>query len=165
MINEQYRREQSERIKNSEAHKKATSTDEFRQKNIDYQTGREHPWQDKINKNPEKIEKTRQKHIGSKRTPEQCKNISESLIGKYSGKENNCYKGDYVTPYGIFSSLKEASSVTGNSEICIRDRCRIKNKNKVVKFSMISDSKITEEMLGKTWEELGWGFIEKENKS
>lgn len=40
---------------------------------------------EKINKNPEKIRKTAEKHTGMKRTAETCKNISESLKGKPSG--------------------------------------------------------------------------------
>lgn len=123
--------------------------------------GREHPWQDKVNKNPEKIEKTRQKHLGSKRTTEQCKNISESIKGKRQGSENHMYSGDYVTPYGIFSSLKSAASSVGNSEICIRDRCKTKNKNKITENSVRTDPKITKDMVGKTWEEVGWTFLPK----
>ena len=33
-----------------------------------------------------------------------------------------------------------------------------KNKNKVTKNVVIVDSKITIDMVGKTWNELGWGF-------
>ena len=36
----------------------------------------------KINKNPEKIAKTAAKHLGMKRTPETCANISEAMKGK-----------------------------------------------------------------------------------
>jgi len=39
---------------------------------------------EKINKNPEKIAKTAAKHRGMKRSPEACKNISESKIGAVS---------------------------------------------------------------------------------
>lgn len=40
--------------------------------------GRIHTWQDKINKNPEKIAKTAAKHKGMKRTKKTCKNISNA---------------------------------------------------------------------------------------
>lgn len=53
--------------------------------------GKKHHWQNKINKNIEKIEKTRLKHIGAKRSEEARKNISDALLF-YTSKE------DYVNP-------------------------------------------------------------------
>lgn len=53
---------------------------------------------DKINKNPEKIRKTAEKHRGMKRTDETRKNISESLKGKPpSLKYGNINTGEYST--------------------------------------------------------------------
>lgn len=112
----------------------------------------------KINKNPDKIEKTAAKHRGMKRTEETCQNISLSLIGKGKGKDNAEFKGYYITPYGKFDSLEAASIGTGNSKICVRDRCRILNHKTVKLFSHLKDPKITKDMIGKTWKELGWGF-------
>lgn len=115
----------------------------------------------KINKNPVKIEKTAQKHRGTKRTKETCENISKSLIGKNKGKDNKEFIGYYITPFGTFESLESASIACGCCKIAIRDRCRIKNENKVVLNSILTDKsgKLTRNMVGKTWKELGWGFV------
>ena len=43
--------------------------------------GRNNWWNDKVNKNKDKIEKTRQKHLGSKRTEKTRRRISESKKG------------------------------------------------------------------------------------
>lgn len=115
---------------------------------------------EKINKNPEKIEKTAQKHRGMKRSKEACKNISISLIGKNKGKDNKEFIGYYITPFGKFESLESASIASGCCKIAVRDRCRIKNGNKVGLTSVVTDKsgKLTKDMVGKTWKELGWGF-------
>lgn len=112
----------------------------------------------KINKNPEKIRKMAEKQTGRPQTKERRDNISKSLMGKFKGEQNNNFLGWYVTPFGKFSSLKEAADTIGNSPVCVRDRCIIKNQNKVVKYTTIVDDKITEDMIGKTWCELGWSF-------
>jgi len=114
----------------------------------------------KINKNPDKIEKTAAKHRGMKRTEETCQNISLSLIGKNKGKDNKEFKGYYITPCGKFESLEAASNANGCCKIAIRDRCRIKNENKVLLNSIVTDKSgnLTKDMIGKTWKELGWGF-------
>ena len=46
--------------------------------------GRKHDWQDKVNKNPEKIRKTAEKHRGMKRSVDARKNMSEGLKEFYS---------------------------------------------------------------------------------
>ena len=47
-------------------------------------TGKKHDWQDKVNKNPEKIRKTAEKHRGMKRSAEARKNMSDGLKEFYS---------------------------------------------------------------------------------
>lgn len=158
MKSEEHSKKQSQIIKNSDAHKIATRSEQFRRVHSEYQTGRSHPWQDKVNKNPEKIEKTRQKHLGSKRTEEQCKNISESLKGKNKGEKSSSFKGYYITPFGKFNSLESASNVIGITVLCIYDRCKVKNNITVKMISINIDKNLTKDMLGKTWKELGWGF-------
>lgn len=53
-------------------------------------SGREHPWQDKINKNPAKIAKTAEKHRGMKRSEEAKLKMSLAKKGK---KPSNYGKG------------------------------------------------------------------------
>lgn len=165
MRSDKYRNEQANRIKNSEAHKAAMRDPEHRRQISERMKGKPHHWQDKVNKNPEKIRKTADKHRGMKRTAETCKNISESLKGKKTGIESNSFKGYWVTPWGKFESLEMAATQLGNGFITIRDRCLAKNNNKVVSHSITSDPKLDKTMLGKTWAELGWGFepVEKPN--
>lgn len=114
----------------------------------------------KINTNPEKIAKMTAKQTGRPQTEERKKNISTSLMGIALGENNGNFIGYYVTPMGKYPSLGIASKEIGNAPICIRDRCVIKNNNTVKDISVRTDKKITSEMLGKTWKELGWGFEE-----
>lgn len=56
--------------------------------------GKRHSWQDKINKNPEKIKKTADKHRGMKRTEETKKNISDAKKNKI--RVYNIENGKYI---------------------------------------------------------------------
>lgn len=133
-------------------------SEEFKQNLSEKFKGRKNPWvADKVNKNPEKIRKTAEKHRGMKRSEQACKNMSESLFGKYRGEKNANFIGYYITPYGKFSSLKSAAESCNNSQGCIRQRCR-NNERKVTLCSIITDSKLSNDDLGKTWKELGWSF-------
>jgi hypothetical protein len=165
MKSEEHSKHMSEIMTNSEKMRAANTNPERCKKISEALTGRECPWVQLTNKNQEKIRKTAEKNTGSKRTDEQKKNISESLIGKQKGVDNAWFKGYYITPFGKFDSLKSASQATGNASICIRDRCRMKNDNIVTTFSKSTDSKITDDMIGKTWKELGWGFEPAQSQS
>lgn len=112
----------------------------------------------KINTNPEKIAKMAAKQTGRPQTEERKKNISKSLIGVALGENNGNFIGYYVTPMGKYPSLGIASKEIGNAPVCIRDRCVTKNNNTVGNTSVRTDKKITTDMIGKTWKELGWGF-------
>lgn len=143
------------RRKNHPKKEKVKKTKETRKKVV-------HWWQDKVNKNPEKIEKTAAKHRGMKRSEETKKNVSESLKGLLVGERNGWFKGYYITPYGKFNSLESASVGTGFSKICIRDRCCAKNDNivKLISVAIDKTNTLTKDMVGKTWKELGWSFEE-----
>lgn len=52
-----------------------------------------HWWQGKINKNPEKIRKTAEKHRGSKRSEETCKRISDAVKSRYDNGGSSSIKG------------------------------------------------------------------------
>lgn len=165
MKSEEHSKKMSDILNNSEAFQTMLRSEERCRKISESLTGRDCPWVQITNRNPEKIRKTAEKNTGSKRTAEQKKNISESIIGKQKGVENACFKGYYITPFGKFDSLKAASQTTGNTPICIRDRCRMKNNNIVKPISKTTDPKITHDMLGKTWKELGWGFEPAQSQS
>ena len=125
-------------------------------------TGRKCPWNQITNRDPEKIRKTAEKHTGMKRSEEACKNISESLIGKFKAEESNSFKGYWCTPFGKFPSLELAATASDNGLICIRDRC-LKNERVVTKYSVTRDKNILDSDVGKTWKELGWYFEPAEN--
>lgn len=55
--------------------------------------GRKHHWQDKVNKNPEKIRKTAEKHKGMKRTESTRRNISNAKKQHYDNGGVNPIKG------------------------------------------------------------------------
>ena len=150
--------ESKQKMSQNSVNKGIPKSEEFKQHLSNILTGRTNEWVQITNKNPEKIRKTAEKHRGMKRSEEACKNISASKIGKQVGCNNNEFKGYWVTPFGKFDSLKSASEASGNSVICIRDRCLAKNENKIAKQSTIKDPKISENDIGKTWKEIGWGF-------
>lgn len=132
-------------------------SDEHKQKIREAMTGRDCPWLQEVNRDPEKIRKTAEKHTGMKRSEEACKNISESLKGKFKAEESNSFKGYWNTPFGKFPSLELAAEASNNGLICIRDRC-LKNERVVTKCSVVRDKNISETDIGKTWKDLGWFF-------
>jgi hypothetical protein len=97
-------------------------------------------------------------HRGLKRTKETCKNISDSLKGKYFGSMHSGFIGYYITPYGRFESLILANEGIGLSRTTIRNRCRFINNNTVKPWCLFRDKDLTEKDIGKTWKEIGWGF-------
>ncbi len=138
-------------------------SEEFKQLMSELMTGRECPWNQITNRDPEKIRKTAEKHTGMKRSEEACKNISESLKGKFKAEESNSFKGYWNTPFGKFPSLELAADASNNGFICVRDRC-LKNERIITKCSVSRDKNISESDIGKTWKELGWFFESVENK-
>ena len=98
-----------------------------------------------------------------KRSEEACKNISESLKGKYVGDKHNNFKGYYLTPIGKLAVLKEAAEKLGLGTVTIWQRCTKLNENKILKFSILKDKNLKESDLGKTWKEIGYGFLPKDS--
>lgn len=120
-------------------------------KNIgDANRGKPRPYvAEKINKNPEKIRKTAEKHRGMKRSEDACKNISESK-----------YTQIYHTPHGDFFSPSQFKKATGLSEGMLRNRCIVKTDMVIKTTSLNTATDLTKEQkklhIGKTWKEMGW---------
>lgn len=77
----------------SERFKNVPKSEEQKRKIGKSHKGKKHSWQNKINKNPEKIEKMRQKHLGTKRCKEACVNIKEGINEAIKRKkEEGIYK-------------------------------------------------------------------------
>lgn len=72
-------------------------------------------------------------------------------------ERNAQYKGDYITPFGIFGSVPQAVRSIPYTYDVINNRC--KNPNKIIsKTNIKNDANLTINDLGKTWLELGWSF-------
>lgn len=122
-----------------------------------------------------------EKRTGQKRTAETKKKMSQSqmgegngfygrehtdeakrLIGEASktrvGEKNSMFKGYYITPWGKFSTIKEAATDMVSSS-SIHQWC--KHNHKTVNNIAISRSKyLTKDDYGKTFKELGFWFEE-----
>lgn len=95
---------------------------------------------------------------GKNHSDEKKKEISDKLRGKYVGEKNSRFKGYYMTPFGEFATVKDASnSITEISRSTIREWCL--NSNKIITKSMIGNSKYLQKTdLGKTFKDLGFYF-------
>ena len=89
---EKYLIDKEERKKKHAENISKSWTAERREKYSKLFSGRKNPWNEKTNKNPEKIAKTAAKHRGMKRSPETCRKISEAAKRRFANKhkeENN----------------------------------------------------------------------------
>lgn len=73
-------------------------TEEHRNRIATALTGKEHPWQDSINKNPEKIKKTAEKHRGMKRSAESKQRMSQARKGKPSSAKGKRFYYNPANP-------------------------------------------------------------------
>jgi len=86
------------------------------------------------------------------------KRISDTK--KLNPTKNASFKGMFVTPKGTFFTLREASVAHNLDASVISERCKGVNNSKVISKKSIAFSKdLLPEHLGKTYAELGWGFI------
>lgn len=84
--------------------KRMASMQVWREENPDLH--KEH--MDKINKNPEKIKKTAEKHRGMKRSAETCENISKALKGKPSSRKGKvCAKNIETKQIKYFQNIDD----------------------------------------------------------
>lgn len=143
----------------SQQRKGVPKSEEHKQSIREALIGRECPWNQVTNRDPEKIRKTAEKHRGMKRSAEACENMSKALKGINMGEDSAQFKGYWNTPFGRFVTLELAAEASGNAIVCIRDRC-LKNERPVTRISINRDKNLTEEHFGKTWKELGYFFEE-----
>jgi group I intron endonuclease len=99
--------------------------------------------------------------FGKKHSTAKRKEIGDKLRGKYTGERCSAFKGYYITPWGKFASVREAAdciNVIGKSTI--RTWCI--NSHKKITKNMIGISKyLTSDMLGKTFNDIGFNFEQK----
>jgi len=73
---------------------------------------------------------------------------------------NGCRIGWYVTPWGRFKSLTLAAEGQPCTHMSIKSWCRINNTKKVNAQNVRQSAVFTENDIGKTYAELGFGFEE-----
>lgn len=90
--------------------------------------------------------------------------ISDSKTGVSvnKGKENPCFIGYYITPWGKFDSIRDCVSKSPFklSTRSIHSLCRNNNKP-ITKHQIVKSSYLTEYHLGKTPNKLGFSFLPK----
>lgn len=105
-----------------------------------------------INKDPQKIKRTAEKHRGMKRAAKARLNMSLAKKGKPAHN-----RFTYFTPYGSFSTRELAAAAIGLKPCTIYSRCvtnvdRVNTKHSI-RYCYDIDKKSA---VGKTWKELGW---------
>lgn len=89
------------------------------------------------------------------------KKWKEKLSISSSGVRGNKFKGLFVTPYGYYFSSRDAEKALNINRYTIYARCK---NNSTIQRRTIRDSKYLskddEWMIGLTWSDIGWCFIE-----
>jgi len=143
--------------KQSAARKGKRPSEETRRKMSEHQKGRKNPHTILINKNPEKIRKTAEKHRGMKRSAEAKSNISLAILeNKKIQRETDpnyspCnYKYHYKTPNGTFVN-PYMTGIVGLTGAQIAIACRQGHINqKITKY-------YSEEKLSSYFNEIDYG--------
>lgn len=96
-------------------------------------------------------------HKGKKLSKEHIDAIKQGI----SGEKNHQFKGYYVTPWGRYSTLNEAkvNSPTKISTTSIKNYCL--NPGRVIKHTTQLLCEFDQNPKGKTYQELGFGFLAK----
>lgn len=115
---------------------------------------------DKRRKNYKHSEETKKKMSAAQR--KRSKEISDQNSGEKNGmfgvhgRDHPGWTGWYITPLACFDSEEGVSKFYNISRPAVMRRCKI--------GGIIKPSRWTpKELFGKTWEEVGWSFREKEN--
>lgn len=83
MIEEDRKRELG-KLRHAIKHRYITFSDDRNRLISESKRGEKHPWQDKVNKNPDKIRKTAEKHRGMKRSEEARRHMSEAQKRRFA---------------------------------------------------------------------------------
>lgn len=133
-----------------------------------YLTGRGKADRDNVIKNSHLYDKLKKEHAinvskqkkGCKQPPRTAQTKERLSISK-TGKLNPQYKGNYITPWGTFTSSRLAAKACPEliSDVCIINFCKTKN-NKPINLLSVCRSKayLTEQHIGRTPFEMGFGF-------
>lgn len=81
---------------------------------------------------------------------------SNNPMFNVTGKDRPNFKGFYKIPIGIFEKREDAAKALGVSTMVITRRCVTDNQRPLKKCRWVKDEEV-----GKTWNELGYSFIDK----
>jgi hypothetical protein len=131
------------------AHKKAMET-----RNNIGMSGRKHSEETRA-----KMKKARSKQVI---TAETKRKLSEHRKKESQDPNyiNGCRVGWYITPWGNFKSLSDAADSKPCNRISIKNWCRINNKKKITNLTVSRSNLFTQNDIGKTFAEYGFGFKE-----
>jgi hypothetical protein len=114
-------------------------------------------------KNPMKGRTGERNPLYKKERPsEVVKKISETKLK--NPEKNAIFKGTYVTPMGNFLTSREAGICNNLDKITVAKRCKSDNFKVITKKSVMVSKDLKEEFIGKTFNDLGWGFISQPRK-
>ena len=165
--NGMYGKEQSPETKQkiSKANKGKKRTEEYKKMKSQKSKGEGNPMygkeqsfetKQKISKaNKGKLAGERHHMYGKSHSSETRQKISEAV----SGERSPCFTGYYITPWGVYANPREAQENCPKSIGARPIKTYCQNNQKIVtKFTIIRSTYLTTDMLGKTFEELGFGF-------
>lgn len=97
-------------------------------------------------------------NFGKARTNDVVDKISKTKLK--NPEMNGNYKGDYITPYGIFKSVRQASDFLNNkiNSRLIYKRCKEQNLRIIDNKFLLFNNDLSINDIGKTFKDLGWGF-------
>ena len=136
-----------------------------------YLTGKGKANRNNIIRNSHLYEKLKREHAsnvsklkkGCKQPPRTIQTKQRLSISK-TGKLNPQYKGNYITPWGIFTSSRLAANAcpTFITDVCIINFCKTKNNIPINLLSVCrSKAYLNNNHIGKTPRELGFFFEQK----
>ena len=141
-------------------------SEEHKRKLSEAGSGENHPnwgktYEERWGKEKAKMIKEKQSAARKNKTLEEIfgEEKAAQLKEQKSGAKNPNFKGYYITPLGKFETVNAAS--TAHSKILgdwqIRNYCR-NNQRMITKRSLVRSTYLTDDMLGKTFKEIGFDF-------
>lgn len=133
-----------------------------------YLTGRGKAKRSNIIKNSHLYEKLKKEHASNVskqkkgcKQPPRTTQTKQRLSKSKTGKLNPQYKGNYITPWGVFASSRLAAKAcpTFITDVCVINFCKTKNDKPINLLSVRrSKSYLTENHIGLTPKQIGFSF-------
>lgn len=141
-------------LANSKLHKGKKMSDSAKSKISDFM---------RSEKNPMRGKKKEMNPLYKRKRPDLV--VDKISKTKFENPERNAsFKGTYVTPAGNFLTSREAGIANCIDKITVCNRCKSKNLLVISRKSVSLSKDLKEEHIGKTFKDLGWGFISQPRK-